>query len=53
MIGLPRRSGMVNAVGAKSCRNIIRHPPVGQCRQVQRPRKLLYQAVTPQNPGVR
>ena len=36
-IGLPRHSGMVNAVGAKSCRKITRHPPVGQCRRVQRP----------------
>ena len=36
-IGLPRRSGMVNVVGAESCRKIIRHPPVGQCRRVQWP----------------
>ena len=28
---------MVNAVGAESCQKIIRHPPVGQCRRVQRP----------------
>ena len=35
-IGLPRRSGMVNTVGAESCQKIIRHPPVGQCRRVQR-----------------
>ena len=28
---------MVNVVGAESCRKIIRHPSVGQCRRVQRP----------------
>ena len=28
---------MVNVVGAESCRKIIRHPLVGQCRRVQRP----------------
>ena len=33
---------MVNAMGAESCRKITRHPPVGQCRQVQRP-PCLYQ----------
>ena len=37
LIGLLRRSGMVNAVGAESCRKIILHPSVGQCRRVQRP----------------
>ena len=36
-IGLPWRSGMVNGVGAESCRKITHHPPVGQCRRVQRP----------------
>ena len=28
---------MVNVVGAESCLKITRHPPVGQCRRVQRP----------------
>ena len=27
---------MVNIVGVESCRKITRHPPVGQCRRVQR-----------------
>ena len=36
-IGLSRRWGMVNAVGAESCRKIIHHPSVGQCRRVQQP----------------
>ena len=37
LIGLPRRSGMVNVVGAESCRKLTRHPPVGQCRRAQWP----------------